>query len=65
MEPKVDHASTRPDPGSSDYDYSEIDRKSQQAEAEIHERIAQGVPLEDLTTLDDIKQQVARQRTPA
>ena len=65
MEPKADEALTKPDPGSPDYDYSEIDRKSEQAEAEIQERIAQGLPLDDLTTLDDIKQQMARHRASA
>ncbi|WP_419930187.1 hypothetical protein [Candidatus Poriferisocius sp.] len=65
MEPKADKALTKPDPGSPDYDYSEIDRKSEQAEAEIQERIAQGLPLDDLTTLEDIKQRMARHRTSA
>ena len=51
---------TLPDPGSPDYDYGEIDRKSELADAEMHEIIAQGLPVDDLTTLDDIKQRIAR-----
>ncbi len=51
---------TLPDPGSPDYDYGEIDRKSELADAEMHEIIAQGLPVDDLTTFDDIKQRIAR-----
>ena len=60
MEPKANKALTKPDPGSPNYDYREIDRKSEQAEAEMQEIIAQGRPLDDLTTLDGINQQLAR-----
>lgn len=62
MEPNTKRALTKPDPGSPDYDYSEIDRKSEQAEAEMQEIIDHGLPLDDLTTLEDIKQQIARHR---
>ena len=65
MEPKANKALTRPDPGSPDYDYREIDRKSKQAEAEMQEITAQGRPLGELTTLDDIKQQMARLQSSA
>ena len=51
---------TLPDPGSPDYDYGEIDRKSELADAEMHEIIAHGLPVDDLTTLDDIKQRIAK-----
>ncbi|MCQ3810411.1 MAG: hypothetical protein KTV68_07625 [Acidimicrobiia bacterium] len=60
MEPKANEAMTLPDPGSPDYDYGEIDRKSELADAEMHEIIAQGLPVDDLTTFDDIKQRIAR-----
>ena len=65
VEPKANKALTKPDPGSPDYDYREIDRKSEQAEAEMQEITAQGIPVDDLTALDDIKQQVARHRPSA
>ena len=65
MEPKANKALTKPDPGSPDYDYREIDRKSEQVEAEMQEIIAQGSPVDDLTTLDDIKQQMARHQSSA
>ncbi len=60
MEPKANKALTLPDPGSPDYDYGDIDRKSEQAEAEMQEIVAQDIPLGDLTTLDDINQRIAR-----
>ena len=60
MEPKANEVMTLPDPGSPDYDYGEIDRKSELADAEMYEIIAQGLPVDDLTTLDDIKQRIAR-----
>jgi len=60
VEPNTNKTLTVSDPGSPDYDYSEIDRKSEQAEAEMQEIIAQGLPLDDLTTLEDINQRMAR-----
>ena len=60
MEPAVNKATTLSDPSSPDYDYSEIDRNSEQAEAEVQEMIGKRLPLADLTTLDDIKQRIAR-----
>lgn len=63
MEPNTKRALTKPDPGSPDYDYSEIDRKSEQAEAEMQEIIDQGLPLDDVTTVDDLKQRIARHRS--
>ncbi|WP_420435277.1 hypothetical protein [Candidatus Poriferisocius sp.] len=60
MEPKANEAMTLPDPGSPVYDYGVIDRKSELADAEMYEIIAQGLPVDDLTTLDDIKQRIAR-----
>lgn len=65
MEPKANKAMTLSDPGSPDYDYSEIDRNSEQAEAEMQEIIGQGLPVDDLTTLDDIKQRIARLHSSA
>ncbi|WP_420617966.1 hypothetical protein [Candidatus Poriferisocius sp.] len=63
MEPNNKRALTKPDPGSPDYDYSEIDRKSEQAEAEMQEIIDQGLPLDNVTTVDDLKQRIARHRS--
>lgn len=66
MEPNASNkALTLSDPGSPDYDYSEIDRNSEKAEAEMQEIIDQGLPVDDLTTLDDIKQRIARLRSSA
>lgn len=58
-------AMTLSDPGSPDYDYSEIDRHSAKAEAEMQAIIDQGLPADDLTTLDDIKQRIARLHSSA
>ena len=65
MEPTTKRALDKPDPGSPDYDYSEIDRKSEQAEAEMQEIIVQGLPSDDVTTVDDLKQRMARLHSSA
>lgn len=65
MEPNTSKTLTVSDPGSPDYDYSEVDRKAEQAEAEMQEIIDQGLPLDDLTTLEDIKQRIACLRSSA
>ena len=54
-----------PRPDSPDFDYTEIDRKSEQAEAEMQETASKGLPLDDLTTLDDIQQRITHQPSSA
>ena len=58
----MENQSNRPPrPDSPDFDYTEIDRKSEQTEAEMQEIASKGLPLNDLTTLDDIRRQITHE----
>ena len=61
----MENESNRPPrPDSTDFDYTQIDRKSEQAEVEMQEITSKGLPLDDLATLNDIRRQITEQDSP-